>query len=638
MKYQMLLGLTGLAAVHAHPQRRQPNNGAAALSKRGVDLSEYAMPGLGSYTKTSNVKPAEMRISSSDYVETATKLVKEKFPDLEFRVIDDAYVGGNGVGHVNFKQTVHGLDVDNGDFHVNVREGKVFSHGNSFFTGKLPSDSPLKKRDYSNPVDALRGAIKALGLPLKADNAIIEQSLIGSEHPEQYIISGAEGDVGKLETRLLWVSNGNDKDLQLSWRVETELEDNWLLTYVDAADTSRVVGVVDYDSDATYEVYPWGFNDPLDSDVERTVVEDPWLLEASPLGWHNDGISKYTTTRGNNGIAQVNPSGADGYLDRYRPESKDLAFEYPFSLNETDNTKYWDASITQLYYTANHLHDLLYVLGFNEEAGNFQISNNGNGGRGNDFVYLQSQDGSSTDNANFRTPPDGQNGRMRMYMFTSTVPERDSSFDAGVVIHEYVHGLSTRLTGGPANSNCLSSGEPGGMGEGWSDFFATAIRLKPGDTRATDYPMGDWVTGNPAGIRKYVYSTSLTTNPHTYAAVDGLTRVHDIGNIWASILYEVLWNLIDKHGKNDDAFPVLDEAGVPQDGKFLALKLVQEGMALQPCSPDLIAARDAIIDADEVLTGGDNFCELWAGFAKRGLGPDAARRPRTEDFELPEGC
>ena len=112
------------------------------------------------------------------------------------------------------------------------------------------------------------------------------------------------------------------------------------------------------------------------------------------------------------------------------------------------------------------------------------------------------------------------------------------------------------------------------------------------------------------------------------------------------MLYEVLWNLIDKHGKNDNDFPTLDSAGVPDDGKFLALKLVQDGMALQPCSPDFIAARDAIIDADEALTGGDNFCELWKGFAKRGLGPDAEINGilglrllgRTEDFEVPEGC
>lgn len=38
------------------------------------------------------------------------------------------------------------------------------------------------------------------------------------------------------------------------------------------------------------------------------------------------------------------------------------------------------------------------------------------------------------------------------------------------------HGLSTRLTGGPANSGCLGFGEAGGMGEGWGDGLATLIR------------------------------------------------------------------------------------------------------------------------------------------------------------------
>lgn len=73
--------------------------------------------------------------------------------------------------------------------------------------------------------------------------------------------------------------------------------------------------------------------------------------------------------------------------------------------------------------------------------------------------------------------------------------------------------VSTRLTGGPANSNCLSALESGGMGEGWGDFMGAALRLKPSDTRDASYAAGDWVTGNPKGIRKYLYSTSLETNP-----------------------------------------------------------------------------------------------------------------------------
>jgi len=52
-------------------------------------------------------------------------------------------------------------------------------------------------------------------------------------------------------------------------------------------------------------------------------------------------------------------------------------------------------------------------------------------------------------------------------------------------------------------------------------------------------------------------------------------------------------------------------------------------MKLQVCRPSFFDARDAIIQADQVLTGGENFCELWAGFSARGLGQDAKVINRT---------
>lgn len=211
---------------------------------------------------------------------------------------------------------------------------------------------------------------------------------------------------------------------------------------------------------------------------------------------------------------------------------------FPYTTSASPPSSYVDASVTQLFYISNKYHDLLHELGFTEAAGNFQVNNNGNGGRGNDEVILNTQDGSGTNNANFATPPDGQQGRMRMYIWNRSTPNRDSSFDAGVIIHEYTHGLSTRLTGGPANSNCLGSLESGGMGEGWGDFMATAIRLKPNDTRGKNYPMGDWINNSPAGIRAYPYSTSLSTNPHVYTDANGMSSVHAIGTIWATMLYE----------------------------------------------------------------------------------------------------
>ncbi len=50
---------------------------------------------------------------------------------------------------------------------------------------------------------------------------------------------------------------------------------------------------------------------------------------------------------------------------------------------------------------------------------------------------------------------------------SSLQPFRDGDLEAGIVVHELAHGLSTRLSGGPANSGCLGWGESGGMGEGW---------------------------------------------------------------------------------------------------------------------------------------------------------------------------
>lgn len=124
---------------------------------------------------------------------------------------------------------------------------------------------------------------------------------------------------------------------------------------------------------------------------------------------------------------------------------------------------------------------MFYVYGFTEPAGNFQQFNYGRGGRGSDFVIANAQDGSGYNNANFMTPPDGRHGKMRMYIWSGSSPMRDGDLESGIIVHgwfelttEYAHGISTRLTGGPANSGCLGWGESGGMGEG---EFALINRL-----------------------------------------------------------------------------------------------------------------------------------------------------------------
>ena len=63
--------------------------------------------------------------------------------------------------------------------------------------------------------------------------------------------------------------------------------------------------------------------------------------------------------------------------------------------------------MSNLYFTNNLTHDVLYRYGFDEASGNFQVNNYGHGGAANDAVNAEAQDGAGTNNANFGTPPDG---------------------------------------------------------------------------------------------------------------------------------------------------------------------------------------------------------------------------------------
>ena len=158
-----------------------------------------------------------------------------------------------------------------------------------------------------------------------------------------------------------------------------------------------------------------------------------------------------------------------------------------------------------------------------------------------------------------------------------------------------------------------------------------------------------------------------TVNPSTYKTLDkpGYWGVHAIGEVWAELLWVVSQRLIEKYGYSEDLFPPApnddgtvppgdfyrsstgkDKPLIPKHGNTLATQLVISGMKLQPCRPTFFNARDAIIQADHELTGGENFCELWQGFSERGLGPKARvdnQTPwgggvRTDDFKLPEVC
>ena len=377
-----------------------------------------------------------------------------------------------------------------------------------------------------------------------------------------------------------------------------------------------------------YNVYPMPVESP--NYGARALVANPDNAIASPFGWHDtDGSAgpEYTITRGNNTHAYE-----DGDNPGYSPEGgAGLLFDFPINETYSNADQSEDAVITNLFYWNNIIHDVVYQYGFDEASGNFQENNYGNGGAGSDYVNAEAQDGSGTCNANFGTPADGGNPTMQMYVCGS----RDGDLDNGVIIHEYGHGISNRLTGGAGAAGCLGNEEQ--MGEGWSDYYALMMTIEPADAGPDARPIGTWLTGSGpdgASIRTYDYSTDFTVNPHTYDDIMTESIPHGVGSVWAAMLWDMTWKLIDTEGFDPDTY---NGTG----GNNTALLLVTEALKLQPCSPGLVDGRDAIIAADQAIYGGAHLCEIWEAFAARGLGFSAdqgstnSRSDGTEAFDLP---
>jgi PKD repeat protein len=371
----------------------------------------------------------------------------------------------------------------------------------------------------------------------------------------------------------------------------------------------------------------------------RTIVNNPHDSLASPYAWHDtNGVdgAEFTITRGNNVHAYEDAN--DDNLPGYAPDGgAGLNFNFSYDGSQPPLT-YQDASITNLFYMNNICHDVTYKNGFTDAAGNFQSNNYGRGGLGNDYVRAEAFDGSGINNANFSTPPDGTSGRMQMYVWTGPTPDIEASMDNGIIAHEFGHGLSNRLTGGPSNTSCLSHSEQGG--EGWSDWLALILTIEPGDSGAMGRGIGTYALGQPTtglGIRRFRYSTDMSINPQTYADLASSSGSHQKGEIWCDAIWDMTWFLINDLGYNS----ITDSVN---SGNNIAMRLVLEGMKLQPCNPGYIDARDAILLADQLLYNNAHRCTIWQAFARRGMGYYASQGAVTSstdqvaDFTMPYFC
>ena len=381
-----------------------------------------------------------------------------------------------------------------------------------------------------------------------------------------------------------------------------------------------------------YRVVPFPFESPNHFNDTTQLVNNPWLRsagDATTLQWHFNGLDYFDSTRGNNVWAQEDRDNNNLTIGKSAKSTSsliDLAFDYKLDSSGVLSDHNQQFSITNLFYWNNIMHDISYLYGFDELSGNFQDNNLFRGGLQNDFVMADAQDAGGINNANFSTPVDGVKPRMQIYLFNNLNSIRDADLDNGIIVHEYAHGISNRLTGGPNNSSCLINAEQ--PGEGWSDYFSLMMTTDWSTLSIIDgsiprplgtYALSQAITGK--GIRKYPYSTDMQINPWTYAMMsDFAGDSHKNGEIWCSTLWDMTWELIKIKGINKNIFnPSLI------GGNSIALKLVMEGMRLQTCRPGFIDARNAILKADSILFNAKYSCAIWSAFARRGMGVNASQ-------------
>lgn len=590
--------------------------------------------------------------------------------DWQQAIVSDAYHNKfAGTDMVYLQQAYLGIPVYNEIVTMAFKEASLKNQSGHFIES-------LDKKVNDKLGQPITTAIQAI------QKVIAVKKLLGTSAILPVTVQGRKTNYGKcgmaqedITSELVWLPMENGKEVKLAWQIfiaPIQSSDYWLM-HVDAKNntllketnltitcnwddphaternepvlkmapvlpaanslTAPVFFNTNSIASASYRVVPYPAESPNHPGGTPAVVSNPWNMaggNATSLGWHSDGTTDYNITRGNNVWAKEDRAGnnSNSGLPATSTTTPDLNFDFTpdFSVTPTQTTPVQNQqfNITNLFYWNNIFHDISYNYGFDEVAGNFQANNQGRGGAGNDYVKADAQDGGGTNNANFSTPADGGSGRMQMYLWNGS-PQIDGDADNGVMAHEFTHGTSNRLTGGPSQAGCLGNAEQ--MGEGWSDYFGLMVTQNWATTGLNDgydkpRGVGTYAVRQPIngpGIRQYRYTTNMSINPLTYANLPSVAAPHGVGTIWCTILWDMTWNIIQQTGNiNANLFDV--NAG---GGNSIALKLVLEGMKLQPCSPGFVDGRDAILAADQILYNGAFHCAIVQAFARRGVGFDA---------------
>ncbi len=510
------------------------------------------------------------------------------------------------------------------------KDGRVLSVSGSFIPQierRAPAPSPLMTSEQ-----ALSRAAQICGVRLAAPLTATKESLPARE---RVVFSSEEVD-SRSETSLVYYPITRD-DVRLAFQVLLYGVPTVLDSYLILID-AKTGEALRRDSLTLAMDAPRGkvFAKESPESGDREMISFAGDQTASPQGWV--GANR---TEGNNARVFLNPTLSGGDTVEANADGN---FDFAIDLTPGHSPiSSGEASAANLFYWVNVAHDRFYALGFNESSRNFQADNFGKGA-GGDPVRADTLRGANINpaktnqlvrnNAYFSPTLDGTQPLLAMLLWNQSVNgqtvELDSSYDASVIIHEYTHGVSTRLAG-TDNSIGLRSNQGGGMGEGWSDFFAMSFLAGSDKPLDGSVATGSYITQRARGVRAYPYSTRFDVDPLTFADIQANSEVHAQGTVWCTMLWEIRQSFIERYGF--DA------------GRQAIERLVINGLKVTPLVPTFIDARDAILLADRTTNGGANQDLIWRAFARRGLGKFAStslatprtgyRISATENYEVP---
>jgi hypothetical protein len=234
---------------------------------------------------------------------------------------------------------------------------------------------------------------------------------------------------------------------------------------------------------------------------------------------------------------------------------------------------------------------------------------------------------------------------VTVQMLRQSSLSRDGTLDNQIVAHEWGHFISNRLIGNAAG---LSTSMAGGLGEGWADFHAMLMTVRPEDISVPSnanwagvyglagyalYPSVGTSNAFYFGIRRVPYSTDMSKNgltfkhiqngiplpvgPPTAFGQDGSNNaeVHSTGEVWCTMLWECYASLLRD-------YPFATAQQHMRDYLVAAYKLT-------PNAPTLLDARNALLAAVRARDTND-FQRFWTAFARRGAGVGAVAPDRFD--------